>query len=83
MERNGIKNPGWGMGGVSTVIEFCLPDLKGNRDFYDQLIRDLQAGGLVGQGNFVHVTMTGGGMLESHTSGMGKEFIAFISKTTD
>jgi hypothetical protein len=80
MEKNGVKNPGWGMGGVSTVIEHCLPELKANRDFYDQLIRDFQAGGLVGQGNFVHVTMTGGGLLESRTSGMGKEFIAFISK---
>ena len=83
MEKNGINNPGWGMGGVSTVIEHCLHELRGNRDFYDQLIRDLQAGGLVGQGNFVHVTMTGTGMLESRTSAMGKEFISFISKSDD
>lgn len=81
MEKNGINDPGWGMGGVSTVIEYCLHELRGNRDFCDQLIRDLQAGGLVGQGNFVHVTMTGTGMLESRTSAMGKEFISFISKS--
>jgi len=83
MEKNGINNPGWGGAGVSTVIEHCLPELRGNRDFCDQLIRDLQSGGLVGQGNFVHVTMTGRGMLESRTSAMGKEFISFISKSDD
>ena len=83
MEENNINNPGWGFGGVSTVIEHCLPDLRGNRDFYDQLIRDLQGGGLVGQGSFVHVTMSGGGMLESRTSTMGKEFISYISKNDD
>jgi hypothetical protein len=80
MEKNGIRNPGWGMGGVSTVIEHCLPDLRGARDFYDQLVRDLQTGGLLRQGSFVHVTMTGGGMLTSQTSEMGREFISFITK---
>jgi protein-disulfide isomerase-like protein with CxxC motif len=40
----------------------------------------LQAGGLVHQGSFLHVTMTGGGMLASHTSEMGKEFISFITR---
>ncbi len=83
MEKNSIGNPEWSMGGVSTVIEHCLPDLIGNRDFYDQLIRDLQVGGLVHQGNFTHVTMSASGMLGSRTSGMGKEFISFISKPDD
>jgi hypothetical protein len=80
MEEYGIQYPGWRMGGVSTVIEHCLPDLRGNRDYYDQLIRDLQGAGLIGQGDFTHVTMTGGGMLESRTSAMGKDFISYISK---
>jgi hypothetical protein len=80
MANNSIRNPGWGMGGVSTVIEHCLPDLRGARDFYDQLTRDLQAGGLVHQGSFLNVTMTGGGMLASRTSDIGKEFISFISR---
>lgn len=80
MEQNGIKNPGWSMGGVSTVIEHCFSEIRGKRDFYDQLVRDLQAGGLLGQGSFLNVTMTGGGILASRTSPMGKEFIQFISK---
>jgi hypothetical protein len=50
MARNNVQNPGWSAGGVSTVIEHCLPDLSGKRDIYDQIVRDLQAEGLVGQG---------------------------------
>ena len=79
MEKHQVPNPGWGMGGVSTVIEHCLPDLRGQRDIYDQLIRDLQADGLIGQGQFVHVTMTGGGMVESRTTDRAKRFIKYIS----
>ncbi len=80
MDKNDIKNPGWIAGGVSTVIEHCLPELKGNGEFYEQLVRDLQVGGLIGQGNYLNVTMSGVGMLESRTSALGKEFISFISR---
>ncbi len=79
MERYGVQNPGWGMGGPSTVLEHCLPDLRGNRETYDQIVRDLQAEGLLGQGQFLHVTMTGGGMVASRTTERGKQFIKFIT----
>jgi hypothetical protein len=79
MERNGVANPNWGMGGASTVLEHCLPDLRGQRDTYDQIVRDLQSEGLLGQGQFLHVTMTGGGMVERRTTDRGKLFIRFIS----
>jgi hypothetical protein len=79
MQQNNLNKPGWGMGGVSTVIEFCFPELRGRRDIYDQLVRELQAEGLLGQGQFVHVTMSGGGMLESRTTERGKAFIKYIS----
>lgn len=80
MRRHTIANPGWGMGGVSTVLEHCFPELRSNREFYDQLVRELQTEGLVMQGQFLHITMTGHGMLESRTSGMGKQFLKFISE---
>lgn len=79
MERNGVANPGWGMGGTSTVLEHCLPDLRGQRDTYDQVVRELQSEGLLGQGQFLHMTMTGGGMVESRTTDRGKRFIRFIT----
>ena len=79
MERHSVVNPAWGMGGTSTVLEHCLPDLRGQRDTYDQIVRDLQSEGLLGQGQFLHVMMTGGGMVGSRTTDRGKRFIRFIS----
>lgn len=79
MERNKVAYPGWGMGGVATVIEHCLPDLRGQRETYDQIVRDLQAEGLLDQGQYVHVTMTGHGMVESRTTDRGKRFSKFIT----
>ncbi|MEK6804706.1 MAG: hypothetical protein AABZ34_18900 [Nitrospirota bacterium] len=79
MARNNVSNPGWGMGGVATVVEHCLPDLRGQRDTYEQIVRDLQVEGLLGQGQFLHVTMTGNGMIQSRTTDRGKRFIKFIT----
>lgn len=79
MQRNQVPNPGWGMGGISTVLEHCLTDLRGQRDIYEQIVRDMQADGLMGQGQFLNVTMTGGGMMESRTTARGKRFIGFIT----
>lgn len=80
MERNKVQNPGWGMGGVSAVVEHCFPALRGRREVYEQLVRDLQARGLIHQGQFLNVTMTGNGMVESRTTQMGKAFIAYVSE---
>jgi hypothetical protein len=79
MGRNGIGYPGWSTGGVSTVIEYCFPDLCGQRDTYEQIVRDLQAEGLFNQGQFLHITMTGHGMVESRTTDRGKRFMRFIT----
>lgn len=79
MERNKVANPSWSAGSISAVIEHCLPDLHGKRDTYDQLVRDLQAEGLLGQGQYVHVMMTGRGMVESRTTDRGRRFIKFIT----
>jgi hypothetical protein len=79
MKENGITYPGWGMGGVSTVIEHCFPDLRGQRDTYEQIVRDLQTDGLVKEGKFLHITMTGHGMVEARTTDRGKRFIKFIT----
>jgi hypothetical protein len=79
MQRHGVQNPGWSMGGVSTVLEHCFPQMRGRRDIYDQIVSDLQTDGLVGPGSFLHMTMSAGGMLESRTSSRGKAFLAFIT----
>lgn len=80
MQRNNIQNPGWSMGGVSAVIEHCFPHLRGKRQIYGQLVRDLQAKGLIHQGEFLNLTMTGRGMVKSRTTEIGQKFIAYISE---
>ena len=80
MQLQNIANPGWGMGGVSTVIEHCLPALRGKREIYDQIVRELQTEGLISQGQFLHITMTGNGMLQSRTSDLGQQFLRFITE---
>lgn len=79
MEQNSVHNPNWSLGGVATVIEDCFPDLRGQRDTYDQIVHDLQGQGLFMQGQFLHMTMTGQGMIESRTTNRGKRFIKFIT----
>jgi hypothetical protein len=79
MERHGVANPGWGIGGTSAVLEHCLPDLRGQRDTYDPIVRDLQSEGVLDQGQFLHVTMTGDGRVASRTTERGKRFIRFIT----
>lgn len=80
MRRHEIQNPGWSAGAVSTVLERCHPEFSGQREVYDQIVRDLQADGLMGQGQFLHAMMTSSGMMESRTTGRGKRFIQFISE---
>lgn len=79
MERHGVANLGWPTGGTSAVLEHCLPDLRGQRDTYDPIVRDLQSEGVLDQGQFLHVTMTGNGMVASRTTERGKRFVRFIT----
>jgi hypothetical protein len=79
MQREGMNPPSWSAGAVSTLLEQCLPELRGYRDTYEQIVRELQAEGLLGQGNFLPVMLTGSGVLESRTTQRGKRFIRFIS----
>lgn len=80
MEQHHIPNPGWDVGGVSTVVEHCIPGLCGKSEVYEQVVRDLQARGLIRQGQFLNITMTGNGMVEARTTEIGKAFIAYVSE---
>jgi hypothetical protein len=80
MTKNGVHNPGWGMGGRSTVLEHCIPELRGERDTYEPLVSDLQTRGLLQTGNILFTTMTGGGMMQRATTARGAAFIRYISR---
>ncbi len=73
-----IKYPEWSTGGVGSVIEFSINEFKGNRDFYDQLGKDLYARGLLISESF-HGTVTVETMFSSKTTSLGVKFIEYIS----
>ncbi len=76
--KSGITYPNRTMGGPSEVLEYAFPELRGRRDFYDQIVKDLFIRGLMNTES-LHVTMTSQGMLASRTTSMGKQFINFIT----
>jgi len=75
---NDITFPQISMGGISTILEIAFKELKGRRDFYDQIAKDLHSRGLLGTDHF-HTTMTGHGLFQSKTTLMGKQFIQYIT----
>lgn len=64
-------------GGLSVVLERAYPELKGERALYEQIWRDLYVRGLVSIEG-LHTRMTGGGLLASRTTKLGKCFLQFI-----
>ncbi len=81
-KRNSISYPSWSMGGTASVLEFAIPELKGRRAFYDQIVKELYSDGLLNSDTFMHTTMTDQGMFASRTTEMGKQFLDFISQKT-
>ena len=71
--------PGMSMGGLSSVLEHNIPGLRGHRELYDQLWKDLYSRGLVNTDG-LHVTMSGSGLGQKRTTGIGDAFISFIEE---
>lgn len=70
--------PGLSMGGLSSVLEHNMPELRGQRHIYDQVWKDLYANGLVNTDS-LHVMMSGNGLVQKRTSELGDAFIRFIA----
>ena len=64
----------WYMGGRSEVLEFAYPELTGKRDFYDPIVRDLNAKGLL-SADSLHVMMTRNGMTQPAVTYWGAELV--------
>ncbi|MFZ5789082.1 MAG: hypothetical protein ACOY3L_00130 [Pseudomonadota bacterium] len=73
---------GISMGGLSAVVERGIPELAGQRDFYDQLWRDLRNRGLVSTDS-LHGMMSRSGMLAKRTTALGDEFLRFVVSPVD
>ncbi len=67
------------MGGLGSVLEHNMPQLKGQRHIYDQVWKDLYSRGLVNTES-LHVTMSGQGLASKRTTEVGDEFLRFISE---
>lgn len=71
--------PSLSMGGLSSVLEYNMPQLQGQARIYNQVWRDLYSRGLINTEG-LNVTMSGRGLSEKRTSEIGDAFLAFISE---
>lgn len=68
------------MGGAAQVLESMYPELRDRREFYDQIVVDLHARGLLNSPpSFLHTMMTGNGMVSKRTTPLADAFLSFIS----
>ncbi len=72
--------PNMSMGGLSSVLEYNMPQLKGRRDIYDQFWKDLYSRGLVNTDG-LHTTTSGSGLCQKRTTHLGDQFLKFISES--
>ena len=76
--QNPTPPPNLSMGGLSEVLGYNMPELRGHRELYDQFWRDLYSRGLVNTDG-LHTTMSGAGLSQKRTTGLGDHFLDFIS----
>lgn len=65
--------------GRSAILDAAYPELKAERDLYDQAWRDLNTRGLVGTDS-LHGMCSEGGLRQGLATATGKQFLAFISE---
>lgn len=79
-DKSGRPRPDPMMGSLGGLLEGAIPQFAGRREWYDLLMTDLANARLVlGDANSLHGTMTGGGMYQRRSSGLGRKFLAFIA----
>lgn len=78
-EERGISYDDLLAGSVRKLIEDVFPEFAGQRDFYNQVVRDLHTAGL-SKVEDVGVNVAGSSMLARRTTEWGHRFIQFISE---
>lgn len=74
-----IAPPSMSMGGLSSVLEYNMPQLRGCGHIYNQVWKDLYSRGLVNTEG-MNVTMTDQGLAAKRTSEIGDAFLRFVSE---
>lgn len=77
-ESRNKKLPNIYMGAISSALEDAFHELKGNRTFYDLIIKDLFSQGLINTES-IHTMMTGSGVFAPRTTELGNQFIQYIT----
>lgn len=68
-----------GSGALSHVLERTFPELRGRREFYDQVARDLHSLGFLNSAaDVLHVMMSDHGLQAKRTTATGERFLNFI-----
>jgi hypothetical protein len=79
MQAHNIMVPAISMGGVNTVLENAFPEISERRDFYTQVIHDLDTRGLTDVSGALNVMMTASGMYSPRIKSLGNQFLEFIT----
>ena len=66
------------MAGAATVLEEAFLELRDQREFYDQVVRELYSRGLMTTED-LHTTVTAPSMVAKRTTPLGASFVAFIT----
>lgn len=78
-EEQATTPPQYSIGGsLSQLLTAAYPELANERELYDLIGKDLYGKGLLGIDGF-HAMMSGRGAYEKRTTGLGDQFLSFIS----
>ena len=77
IQKHGLQSGNISMGAMSHLVENVFPGLRGRRDLYDLIWKDLYSRALVTTDG-LHARMTGSGILAKRTTKIGILFLEFI-----
>lgn len=77
IEKHRVNFSGYSMGAMSHLIENTFPELRGRRDLYDLIWKDLYSRALVTTEG-LHTMMSGSGIIAKRTTEIGKLFLEYI-----
>ena len=77
-EKNNIIKPNIHMGSTTHLLEAAMPELKDDKERYNQMIKDLYNRNLV-RNDSISGMMTADAMYQSRTTTTGNQFLDFIT----
>ena len=77
IQKHNLRFGSVSMGAMSQLIESAFPELKGKRDLYDLIWKDLFSRALVTTDG-LHTMMTGSGIVAKRTTEIGKLFLHYV-----